>query len=291
MEKVGLVLEGGGLRGIYTAGVLDAFLELGLEFPYLVGVSAGACNAVSYVSKQQGRAGRVILQNVMDPRYLGWGNLLRRGSIFGMEFIFDEIPRRIDPFDYQTFEESPVEFEAGATSMLTGRTRFFPKDRLVEDRHAVLRASSSMPLVAKPVMIDGEPYLDGAVGDSIPVGRALERGCDRAVVVLTQPRGFVKKPMSAHALRSLRYRAYPEFVRATDNRHVMYNETLRRIEQLEREGRALVIAPSHPCTFSGFEKDLDKLKVMYQEGIDAARAEEGAVRAFLAGGVEAAGRR
>lgn len=283
MVKTGLVLEGGGLRGIYTAGVMDTLLELRIKAPYIVGVSAGACNACSYISGQTGRTGRVMLEHFMNPRYFSRRNLLLHGSIFGMDFMFDEIPRKLDPFDYAAFEENPVEFEAGATSLQTGRTEFFEKSEVTHSGFAVLRASSSIPLAAKIVKLNGRPYLDGAIGNSIPISRALEKGCDRVVAVLTQPRGYVKQPMALAPLRRLVYRRYPAFITAMENRHNAYNEALRRLEELERAGKALVLAPSHPCEFGGFEKNPEKMKRMYDEGAEAVRALEMRLRLFLQG--------
>lgn len=281
MEKIALVLEGGGLRGIYTAGVLDALLEAELLFPYVIGVSAGACNAASYISRQRGRSGRVLLDHVMDPRYLGFGNLLRYGSLFGMDFLFDEIPNRLDPFDYDTFFENDTEFEIPVTNLRTGGADYYCKDDLRDEKLTLLRATSSIPLVSRVVPFRGQPYLDGAIADSIPVRRALERGCTRCVVVLTQPRGFVKQPMGGRTLHRLHYRKYPAFLKTAERRHTVYNEALRFVEELERQGRALVLAPKEAAPFSAYEKSLPKLRAFYEAGLGDVAATAERIRTFL----------
>lgn len=279
--KTGLVLEGGGLRGIYTAGVLDTMLELGIQFEYVVGVSAGACNATSYISKQAGRAGRVILQNFMNPRYLGYRNLLLHGSIFGMDFVFNQIPNKFDPFDFDAFESSTVDFEVGATNIETGKTEYFSKEVVSREHFAVVRASSSIPLVAKIVTINGKKYLDGAIGDSIPIKHAMEKGYEKNVIILTQPRGFIKKPAGYTGLRKLYYRRYPKFIEAMENRHKLYNGTLRFIEQLEKEERVLVLAPQKPIPFASFEKNVQGMQKLYQNGIQDAHDNADKIRNFM----------
>lgn len=230
-----------------------------------------------------------MLQNFMNPCYLSYRNLLLHGSIFGMDFMFNEIPNKLDPFDFGTFESSIVGFEVGVTNLHTGKTEFYDKSTISQNKFAVLRASSSIPLVAKIVTINGKKYLDGAIGDSIPVCRAMGKGCERNVIVLTQPRGFVKKPMQCSTLRKLRYRRYPEFIRAMENRHNKYNDTLRFIDQLEREGKALVLAPRKPIPFSGFEKNPEGMRQLYQDGIDDTRELADQIRIFMGGAADLKG--
>lgn len=280
MAKVGLVLEGGGLRGIYTAGVLDRLMEEQIWFEYVVGVSAGACNATSYLSRQTGRTGRVLINNFMNPRYLSVRNLLLHGSMFGMDFLFDTIPNHLDPFDYETFAASAVEFEVPVTNLRTGQADYYGKDALEDRRLMLLRATSSIPLISKIAVFRDQPYLDGAVADSIPIQRALVQGCGRCVIVLTQPRGFLKQPMGYARARRLLYRTYPEFLKAMETRHERYNDALRLVEELEREGRALVLAPKKPIPFSSFEKNPDKVSRLYQDGIDDAKEMANQLRAF-----------
>ncbi|HZG79039.1 MAG TPA: patatin family protein, partial [Paenibacillus sp.] len=196
-EKLGLVLEGGGMRGVYTGGVLERFMEDGLYFPYVIGVSAGACNAVSYLSRQRERNRRVTIDYVDRPEYLSVRNWIRRGSMFGMDFIFDRIPNEIDPLDYETLFAIRETFVVGATDPETGEPTYYGNDVWARDKAtfmAALRASSSLPFFSPPVPVDGRLMFDGGVADPIPVRRALSDGCDRVVVVLTKDASYRIKP-------------------------------------------------------------------------------------------------
>lgn len=283
--KIGLVLEGGGMRGLYTGGVLDALTDENLLADYVVGVSAGACNGVSYVSGQRGRNLRINTVRVQDKRYLGLGNFLRTGSIFGMDFIFDEIPNRLEPFDYAAFQASSIDFEAGVSDVQTGLPVYFGKAE-IRDHSLVLRASSSIPCFAPMVRYKGRDYLDGGASDPIPVRRALEQGCDRVVVVLTRERGFVKSPEAGRRFYTRKYRHYPGVVRMLDRRHAVYNETLSYLKELEKEGRALVLAPEQPLGIGRYEKHVDKLKAAYDLGYAHTQALASRLRDFFTGGPE-----
>lgn len=192
--KIGLVLEGGGMRGLYTAGVLDGLTDAHWLPDYVVGVSAGADNAASYLSGQRGRNFRINTDYLKDKRYLSVHNFLRTKSLFGMDFIFHEIPNKLDPFDYKAFASCPCAFEVGVTEVETGKTAFLGREPMEKGDFSALRASSSIPVFSPIVEIDGKKYLDGGTSDPIPVRRALEWGCDRVVVVLTRERGYRKKP-------------------------------------------------------------------------------------------------
>lgn len=263
--KIGLVLEGGGMRGLYTTGVLDCFLDNDMMADYVIGVSAGACHGVSYVSKQKGRSFRINTKYLGDRRYLSLLNFLKTKSVFGMDFIFDEIPHQLDLFDYETFLNSPCEYKLGVTDVITGKPVYFDKTHLNHDC-TILKASSSIPIFAPIVKYQNGFYLDGGTSDSIPVKQALKDGCDHLIVVLTRDRGYIKKPESFRRIYSRVLKTHPNMIQALDNRHVMYNETLEFIKQLEQEGKATVIAPSHPLDISRFEKDIEKLNDLYQLG-------------------------
>lgn len=265
--KIGLVLEGGGMRGIYTVGVLDCLMEENFRADYVIGVSAGACNGASYVSWQKGRAYRTNTEYITDNRYLGLKNYLTTKSLFGMDFLFDEIPNKLIPFDYDTFYNSPCEFMIGVTDVMTGLDRYFDKS-LVEPKNILLRASSSLPVFAPMVEYEGKKYLDGGVANSIPVMQALADGCDKIIVVLTRERGYVKKAEKFRSIYKRMYRKYPKLVEALDNRHEKYNETLSVIEALEQNGKALVIAPDSPLPIGRFEKNPDQLKKVWKMGFD-----------------------
>lgn len=269
--KVGLVLEGGGMRGLYTSGVLDYFLDQKIFVDYVIGVSAGACNGVSYLSKQKGRNYRVNTNYVSDKRYLSLSNFIKTKSLFGMDFIFDEIPHQLDLFDYETFLSSPSEYKLGVTDVLTGRPVYFDKTHLDHDS-TILKASSSIPVFSPIIEYQNGLYLDGGTTDSIPVKQALKDGCDHVIIVLTRDRNYIKKPESFRFIYSKVLKAYPNLIQALDNRHLMYNETLKFIKELEQQGKATIIAPSAPLEISRFEKDVSKLKNIYELGyLDASK--------------------
>lgn len=269
--KVGLVLEGGGMRGLYTSGVLDYFLDQKIFVDYVIGVSAGACNGVSYLSKQKGRNYRVNTNYISDKRYLSLSNFIKTKSLFGMDFIFDEIPHQLDLFDYETFLSSPSEYKLGVTDVLTGRPVYFDKTHLDHDS-TILKASSSIPVFSPIIEYQNRLYLDGGTTDSIPVKQALKDGCDHVIIVLTRDRNYIKKPESFRFIYSKVLKAYPNLIQALDNRHLMYNETLKFIKELEQQGKATIIAPSSPLEISRFEKDVSKLKNIYELGyLDASK--------------------
>ena len=264
-QKMGLVLEGGGMRGLYTVGVLDYFIENDITMDYVIGVSAGACHGISYVSKQHGRSYRINTDYIQDKRYISFSNFIKTKSLFGMDFIFDEIPHKLDLFDYETFHSVPTEFVTGVTDVLTGSPVYFGKEHFNQDS-TILRASSSIPIFSPIVEYQGGKYLDGGTSDPIPVRKAVEDGCDHLIVVLTRHRGYLKEAEKFRPVYKKVFKDYPEMIRLLDNRHIIYNESLTYLKQLEAEGRATVIAPSEPITISRFEKNMEKLNGLYQLG-------------------------
>lgn len=263
MQPMGLVLEGGALRGQYTAGVLDAFLEAGVEFPYIVGVSAGASIACSYVSKQHGRNKTIVDTYRHDKRYLSWSNLLTQGSLFGMDFIYGDIPHHLVPFDFETFEASPTRFVTVCTDCETGQAVYYEKDG--EDHLTLLRASASMPFLSPMVPYRSRLLLDGALADSLPWHRAVSEGFSKNVVVLTRPAGYRKQPPNPWPAR-LVYGRYPRLVEAINGRWKQYNDSLEAIERAENEGRALVIRPSVELSIGRTEKSVARLALLYELG-------------------------
>ena len=263
MESMGLVLEGGALRGQYTAGVLDAFLENGVEFPYIIGVSAGASIACSYVSRQHGRNKTIVDSYRHDRRYLSLANLVTTGSLFGMDFIYDTVPHQLVPFDFATFEASPSRFVTVCTDCETGQAVYFEKGG--EDHLTVLRASASMPFLSPMVAYRGRRFLDGALADSLPWNRAVAEGFRRNVVVLTRPAGYRKKAPKSWPAR-LAYGRYPRLVEAINGRWRQYNASLETIEAAEASGDALVIRPSLDLNIGRTEKSLVKLTALYELG-------------------------
>ena len=280
IENVGLVLEGGGMRGLYTCGVLDYFLERQLYFPYVVGVSAGACNAVSYIAKQKGRNLNVNTAFVKDWRYMSLRNLLFEKSYFGMDFIFKEIPQRYIPFDYETFYNAASTFVAGATDCETGES-FYLDTSDFDPTFTMLRASSSLPLISKMVQMKGKQLLDGGIADPIPIVKAQRDGYKKNIVILTRDQHYRKKPMRYKGLLKLKYHAYPALVSSLLNRHERYNQTLDELEEMKTRGDAFVIQSSLPLEVGRLEKDKDKLRSLYEKGYHDAAHQYDALMSFL----------
>ena len=269
--KSGLVLEGGALRAVFSAGVCDALLESGVGVDYFVGVSAGVAYGVSYLSGQPRRNLEVVTTYAPDKRYMGMNNLLDKNnrSYFGLKFAYDTIPNQLVPFDYDAYEAWPGLAEAVVTNLNTGKADYLPLPRR-DTKAVVVQASCAMPLMFPIYHIDGQPYLDGGVADPIPWQRALDQGCDRVVVVLTRPRDFVRKPDTLMPMIRRKYKDYPNFVAAMESRAQRYNEDRARMFQLEREGRLLVIAPETTCGVSRTERNTEKLRLLWGHGYQMA---------------------
>ena len=263
--KTGIVCEGGGMRGTFTAGVLQAFMDKGFMADELIGVSAGASNGVSYISGQKERGYRTNVGYAGDKRYVSKRNYLKTGSLFGMDFIFGEIPEKLDPFDYKAFHASPCDFFAGATNVETGKIEYFGKDE-IQPGLTALKASCSLPVFSKIIDYKGKKYLDGGTACPIPVEKAIETGCEKMIIILTQARGYKKEPQGFRFAYARKYKQYPQLVKAMDKRHTVYNETLARIEYLERSGKAIVIAPIYSLSVDRFGKDRNALIDAYKLG-------------------------
>ena len=261
-----LILEGGSFRSEFTAGVLDVMLERGIEVPACFGVSAGVLCALSFKSRQIGRANRVNLAFCDDPRYISTRSLATTGSMIGYDFMLNEVQDRIDPFDTRAFNENPMRLIATVTNMTFGTAEYLEvRDASLDIE--IVRASTSLPLVTQPVEIAGSKYVDGGVADSVPIEHVLEEeGYDRAIVVLTQHRGYRKSPYELMPAARARYAAYPYLLDALSTRHERYNEQREHIWAYEREGRALVVAPPHPVTVGHVERDASKLLELYIAG-------------------------
>lgn len=266
--SVGLVLEGGGMRGAYTSGALEVLLQNGVEFPSVYGISAGACNALSYVSKQENRNYDIFYQYVADKRYVSVENLQKTGSLFGFDFIFGELWHELLPFDYQAFFDSPINVKVGATDLRTGNAVFFEKSELDEYFTAV-KASSSLPFLSNIVSYRGYNLLDGGCAMPIPLERSIFDGNARNVVVLTRDASYRKKsrPEFPRAVLRAKYGDYPAFVEAMMKRHETYNTELEFCRRQEKEGKAVVLRPSSPIITGRYEKDPERLKVIYEMGM------------------------
>lgn len=282
--KTGLILEGGAMRGMFTAGVMDVLMEHGVVFDGAVGVSAGAAFGCNYKSGQIGRVLRYNTRFCGDKRYCGWRSLLTTGNIFNTEFCYGQVPLHYDKFDFQAYRDNPMEFYVVCTDIETGRAVYHKYTGEEDSGFDWIRASASMPLVSQIVEIHGQKLLDGGIADSIPIRFFEEAGYDRNVVVLTRPRGYRKEPNRAMPLIRRKYRAYPRLVEAMENRHVIYNQTLDYIPRAEEEGRTFVICPDSPLPIGRVEKDPEKLKQTYDIGRRTAQAQLRAVTAFLHSG-------
>ena len=265
--KLGLVLEGGAMRGMFTAGVLDVMMEEGLtDFDGAIGVSAGACFGCNIKSLQHGRTVRYNLRFCRDWRYASFRSLFETGDLYGADFCYDQIPFRLDPFDVQTFSKNPMKFYCVCTDLETGRPVYKRIHTGEGEEMQWIRASASMPLVSRPVEIGGRLLMDGGISDSVPL-RAFERkGYERNVVVLTQPEDYVKKPQKSMPLLRLALRAYPETVRDLETRYIRYNRASAYIKSQEEAGRVFVIRPEAPLEISSVEHDPAELVRVYELG-------------------------
>ena len=260
-----LVLEGGGTRGFYSAGVMDAFMDMGIMFPYIAAVSAGAANALSYISGQRGRNRLVVEHLVKDPRYISINNLMKDRSLFNYDFIFNTVPREYLYFDQRQFDHTQTRFLTGALDCWEGKTIWYEKNSLGTHFMPVI-ASCSVPLISPMVRFDSRSLLDGGILAPIPIEKAIADKNRFHVIVLTQGPGYRKSPMRLSPLMHMFYRKYPHLVWAMQERHNAYNRQLAIAQQLVREGRALIIQPQDTIKVSRFENDPQKLLALYDEG-------------------------
>ena len=264
-RKTALVLEGGGMRGVFTSGVLDAFMKHDLTFPYIVAVSAGACNGMSYVSHQPRRARISNIDYLARYKYIGLRHLVTQGCIFDRELLYDKFPNQYLPFDFDTFFSSPMTFEMVTTNCLTGQPMYLSERHDRQRAPYILRASSSLPYVSKIVDVDGIPMLDGGIVDSIPLQHAIDMGHPTNVLVLTRNRGYRDTGKDMKIPRFI-YRKYPRLRVVLSRRLAAYNAQLEYVERMEDEGRVICIRPERPMEVDRIEKDIAKLERLYEEG-------------------------
>lgn len=264
-----LVLEGGGMRGVFTCGVLDALMDRGIRFPYTVGVSAGACNGLSYMSGQRGRAKYSNIDLLEKHHYIGFKHLLLKGNIMDFDLLFNEFPNRIIPYDYGAYAHAEGRFEMVTTDCITGKACYYEEKNDPKRIIDIVKASSSLPYVCPKAEVDGRKMLDGGIGDSIPVERARELGYDRSVVVLTRNRGY-RKPDKPSFVPPFFYCRYPALRKAIRMRNMMYNKQIAIVEELESKGEVVVIRPERPIEVGRMERDTKKLLALYNEGYDIA---------------------
>ena len=281
MIKTGIVVEGGAMRGIYGAGVLDVLLEKNIHADGLIGVSAGAIHGCSFVSEQKGRSIRYNLKYCRDPRYMSFQSLIRTGDMFGKDFCYHELPNKLDPFDTEAFQQNPMEFYVVCTDVLTGEA-VYQKCGIADDEcFEWLRASASMPLVSRTVEIGGRRMLDGGIADSIPLRYFEQIGYNKILVILTQPEGYRKKKNKALPLIRLSFRQYPKMVEALEKRHKKYNDTLAYVKKREREGAVLVLRPQDSLSIGRVEHNPERMRQVYDCGRKVALQSLEQIEAFL----------
>jgi predicted patatin/cPLA2 family phospholipase len=264
-RKTGLVLEGGGMRGVFTSGVLDAFMKHELYFPYVVAVSAGACNGLSYMSRQPRRARYSNIDMLQKYGYISLKNLLTQGSIFDPDILYERFPKEILPFDFETYRQNPATFEMVTTNCLTGRAEYLSEKEDAQRMTAIVKASSSLPYVSQITYVDGIPMLDGGIVDSIPVVRSVDKGYSPNVVILTRNKGFRSSEPDIKVPK-LFYKDYPRLRVALSRRVEEYNRQLDLIERMEDWGEVICIRPERPMDVDRICRDVHKLEALYEEG-------------------------
>ncbi len=280
MYQAGLVLEGGGMKGVYTAGVLDFFLDKKITFANCYGVSMGACTLCSYISAQRGRGLSVTVDYLKDPHYCGFYSMATTGDIFNAKMCYDTIPNELNPYDYEAAMKYPGNAYAVMTDVETGAPVYYKMQDMRKDIIAV-QASASMPLVSRFVEIDGRKYLDGGIADCIPIMHSLKEGNRKNVVVMTKEVGYRREPFSMLGMVKVRYHKYPYLIHDMAIRHTRYNRTLDFLEKEEKRGNVFIIRPQQKSPVGRVEKDKEKLVALYEEGYRDAEASYDAMRAYL----------
>lgn len=278
--KKGLVLEGGAMRGMFTAGVMDVLMENGISFDGTIGVSAGAVFGYNMKSRQIGRVIRYNTRFARDPRYCSIRSLIKTGDLYGADFCYKTLPEELDVFDTETYRNNPMVFYVAVTDALTGKAVYKQVDEGCGKDLLWFRASASMPLVSRPVEIDGGFYLDGGISDSIPLEFMEKQGYEKNLVILTQPDGYRKKPASK-ALFRFSLRKFPALREAMYNRHIMYNRELDYVSESEKDGRAFVIRPESKLEIGKTEHNPDVMRRVYEQGRAAAQARLAQIKKFL----------
>ena len=282
-KKIGLVVEGGGMKCAYGAGIMDAFLDEGITFDYCIGVSGGSGNVASYLAGQRGRNLRFFTDHIHSPDYFGLKSLLKTGDLSGLEYIYGNLTRRDgeDPLDFPALMKNPAEYEVVVTNALTGKPEYYGREMMRQDDYRLIMASSAIPVACHPVELNGTPYFDGGLTDPIPVRRAMERGCEKLVVLLTKNRDYVRKPKGMRGLYRRVCRRYPRIVDAIDRRHEVYNDNLRDVFSLEREGTAFVFAASEPIHVGTYSMKEEAERALYDLGLRDFAARKAELLEFL----------
>ena len=282
-KKIGLVVEGGGMKCAYNAGILDAFLDEQIQFDYCIGVSGGSGNLASYLAGQRGRNLRFFTEHIHSPDYFGLKSLLKTGDLFGLKYIYGELTRAQgkDPLDFPALMKNPAEYEIVVTNARTGLPEYYGRERMQQDDYRLIMASSAIPVACHPVELNGVPYFDGGLTDAIPVRRALEQGCEKLVVILSKNRDYVRKPQGMRKLYRRVCRSYPKIVEAIDRRHLAYNENMKDVFSLEQQGTAFVFAASEPIRVGTYSMNEEKERALYDLGLRDFSAQQENLMAFL----------
>ena len=278
--NAGIIFEGGGMRGAYTAGIIDALLEHDMNFEYCYGISSGATHATTYLSRQRGRAIQIVTDYIKDKRYFSIKNLIKTGNLFNVDFIYDTIPHELNPYDYETAKNNPAKFFVGVINMETSKGEFL-RVKDIEEEYMKVCASMSLPLIANMVEIDGQRYLDGGISDSLPIQRSINDGNKKSVLVLTQDATYRKKLDKILPLVAIKYRKFPGFVYMVKTRHIRYNASLDQIAEEEKAGRAFVLRPKKPVKIGRLELNRKKMLALYREGYEDGIEAMPRLKAFL----------
>ncbi|MEG0275972.1 MAG: patatin family protein [Coprobacillus sp.] len=276
-----LILEGGTFRPIFSCGIMDALIDNGIEFPYVIGVSAGITDGFSYVSKQVKRNYDILMNHRHDKRYVGMRNFIKEKSLFGLKFAYETIPNKIYPFDWNTFLSSTTQIKVGVTNAKTGLCEYLDGKEL-DKQCTMLKATCAIPFVFPVIHLNGNEYYDGGICDPIPVKKAMADGFDKMLIILTRPKGYMKQLSKANVMASRHLKKrYPLLVESLLTRHTMYNETVEYCESLEKEGKALILRPMEDVQIDSFEKDLTKIQRLYDYGYQLAIDKLGEIKKFV----------
>lgn len=278
--KLGITMEGGASRTVFSCGVTDAFLEEDIMPDYFIGVSAGIAYGVSYLSRQKGRNLTIIQKYMNDKRYMGMRHLLKNRNFYNIPFVFEEIPNKLEAFDYEAFQAFPGKVEACVTDLHSGKARYLEVPRQ-DDKFEVLVASCALPILFQPVKVGRHYYLDGGISDSVPFKHAMEEGCDKNIVILTRERGYVKKQERAGGISMKLYKKYPNIVEDLRTRPERYNACMKELSEREETGEVFVIAPETTYGIGRTESDPDKLTMLYEEGYRQAKSQMADLKRYL----------
>ncbi len=279
--KIGLLLEGGAMRGLYTAGCLDVLMQNKIDIDGIVGVSAGALFGINFKSKQIGRALRYNKKYAKNKNYMGWYSFLKTGEIMNKDFCFNKLVNELDPVDFETYKNSKENLWAVVTNVETGKPEYKKIDDLKQhEQIEYLRASGSMPFVSKVIKIDGKGYLDGGISDSIPIDKIMTMGFDKVIVILTRPEEY-RKQKGNQSFTRLFYRKYPNLIKTIEERYLKYNEQLDKVKELENEGKIFVVRPSRKVDIKRLEKDIDRIQEMYDLGVGDMNSKMNSLREYL----------